>query len=552
MRLIFSLKMLLVLILLGSCFSSADLRADEPTAAPVAVQASVPAKKKNSLAVAFDEALGSVNTVIQKALFFNIAGDAFQVETPADPKTGEPAQVKTVPVPFVVALLAVGGIVFTIAYRFVNVRGFAHAITIVSGKYDDEKGDGEISHFRALTSALSATVGLGNIAGVAIAIKLGGPGAVFWMIVAAFFGMSTKFSSCTLAQLFRRHNDDGSVSGGPMYYLDLGLRARGGIYAPIGKALAVTYAFMIMGGSMGGGNMFQANQAFETMRSAFDGIHAGHSVVFGLALAVLVALVILGGIKRIGAATSRIVPIMVGTYIVAAIIVLISNAAQIPEAFSLIFERAFSKNAAFGGFMGVLVWGVQRASFSNEAGLGSSAIAHAAAKTDVPVREGLVAMLEPFIDTVIVCTMTALVVIVSGVWKDPNIPAQGAALTSAAFATVLPWFPVVLSICVLLFAYSTMISWCYYGERGWIYLMDHFHLGTKTLPVFRVIFVAFVFVGSVANLGAVLDFSDMLILCMALPNIVGSMLLIPLLRKNERAYFARLKDETAAAVRPSR
>lgn len=287
--------------------------------------------------------------------------------------------------------------------------------------------------------------------------------------------------------------------------------------------------------------MFQANQAFETVRSAFGQVKAEHGAIFGLVLAGLVALVILGGIKRIGAATARIVPIMVGTYVIASLVVIVTNVAQLPAAFVMIFERAFSQDAAFGGFMGVLVLGVQRASFSNEAGLGSSAIAHAAAKTDSPVREGLVAMLEPFIDTVIVCTMTALVVIVSGVWQDPNLPAQGAALTSAAFATVLPWFPVVLSICVFLFAYSTMISWCYYGERGWIYLMDHFGMGEKTLPIYRVIFVIFVFVGSVANLSTVLNFSDMLILCMALPNIIGSFLLVPQLRQLEKAYFVEYK-----------
>ncbi len=515
-------------------------QAQDPDSTQSTVQPQAGAKK-SSLSKTFDAALGQINATVSELLFFNVAGDTFQVEeVPADPATGTPAKMRTVPVPFVVALLALSGIVFTITYRFVNIRGMAHAIAIVRGKYDSDATEGDISHFRALTSALSATVGLGNIAGVAIAIKLGGPGAVFWMIVAAFFGMSTKFSSCSLAQMYRRHNADGSVSGGPMYYLDWGLRQRGGILAKVGKVLAITYAFMIMGGSMGGGNMFQANQAFETVRTAFDGVKQGHSIVFGLVLSALVALVILGGIKRIGAATSRIVPLMVSTYFIAALVVLGANASQIPSAFSLIFERAFSNNAAFGGFMGVLVWGVQRASFSNEAGLGSSAIAHAAAKTDVPVREGLVAMLEPFIDTVIVCTMTALVVIVSGVWQDPNLPAQGAALTSAAFATVIPWFPVVLSICVLLFAYSTMISWCYYGERGWIYLMDHFGLGTKTLPIFRIVFVAFVFIGSVANLGAVLDFSDMLILCMALPNIIGSVLLIPVLRKSERAYFQQL------------
>jgi amino acid carrier protein len=258
-------------------------------------------------------------------------------------------------------------------------------------------------------------------------------------------------------------------------------------------------------------------------------------------MAVLVGLVILGGIQRIGAATSRLVPAMVIIYVLASLAVLGANAAQIPHALYLIVTRAFTENAAFGGTVGVLIWGVQRASFSNEAGLGSSAIAHAAAKTSEPVREGLVAMLEPFIDTVIVCTMTALVVIVSGVWDDHASTAQGTEITSAAFATVLPWFPKVLSFCVLLFAYSTMISWCYYGERGWIYLLDHLGVGAKTLPLYRLLFLCFVFIGSVSTLKSVLDFSDVLILCMAVPNILGSALMFPVLRKHLREYFARMQ-----------
>jgi AGCS family alanine or glycine:cation symporter len=264
-------------------------------------------------------------------------------------------------------------------------------------------------------------------------------------------------------------------------------------------------------------------------------------------MALLVGAVVLGGIQRIGAATSKIVPAMVAIYVLASAVVLLANFREIPHAFALIFQRAFAPDAAYGGVAGVIVWGVQRASFSNEAGLGSSAIAHAAAKTDEPIREGLVAMLEPFIDTVLVCTMTALVVIVSGAWQDPNIPQNaGVALTNSAFATVLPWFPKVLSVCVILFAYSTMISWCYYGERGWIYLLDHFNLGIKTLPIFRAIFVCFVFIGSVTSLGAVLTFSDILVLCIAMPNILGSVLLVPVIRNRLKDYFDRMKtDETS-------
>ncbi len=494
-----------------------------------------------------NRALGKINKGVEQALFFNVTGDAFQA--PEFDDKGRPVlgpdgapKMKTVALPFVVAVLALGGVFFTLWYRFVNLRGFKHAIEIVRGKYDNPEDAGEITHFRALTSALSATVGLGNIAGVAIAIQLGGPGAVFWMIVAAFFGMSTKFSSCTLSQLYRRKNPDGSISGGPMYYLDLGLKDRGPALATVGKVLAVIYAFMIMGGSFGGGNMFQANQSFEAFSGAFD-IDPENSWVFGVVMATLVGAVILGGIKRIGAATSRIVPGMVAIYIFASLLILVTHVGRIPGAFALIFERAFSQNALYGGFMGVLVWGVKRASFSNEAGLGSSAIAHAAARTEEPVREGLVAMLEPFIDTIIVCVMTALVVIVTGAWDDPAIPREaGVSLTTAAFATVLPWFPVVLSVCVLLFAYSTMISWCYYGERGWIYLMDHFGLGVRTLPVFRLIFVTFVFIGSVTKLDAVLGFSDLLILCMAFPNIVGSVILAPRVLRTVREYWARYLD----------
>ncbi len=499
-----------------------------------------------------NHAISAFNETVASVLFWNIAGDTFQAPVFEDGVAvrhpdGSP-QMKTVAVPFVVTLLGAGGVFFTLAYRFVNLRGFRHAIAIVRGKYDGEQAEGEISHFRALTSALSATVGLGNIAGVAIAIKLGGPGAMFWMWIAAFFGMSTKFSSCTLAQIFRRKNPDGSVSGGPMYYLDLAFRQRGPLWSKFGKALAVMYAFMIMGGAVGGGNMFQSNQAFEALQDAFGFVHKSHAPWFGAVLALFVGLVTLGGIKRIGAATSRIVPLMVAIYVLAALFVLGTHVRAIPAAFALIFTRAFSDNALYGGFVGVVVWGVQRASFSNEAGLGSSAIAHAAAKTNEPIREGLVAMLEPFIDTIVVCTMTALVVIVSGAYNDPDVPAHGAALTGAAFGTVLPWFPVVLSLCVLLFAYSTMISWCYYGERGWIYLWDHVGLGQKTLPLFRVIFVGFVFVGSVANLSAVLDFSDMLILCMAFPNIIGSVLLVPVLAPRLRRYFAELEQGKPAGI----
>ncbi|MCH2107716.1 MAG: alanine:cation symporter family protein [Polyangiaceae bacterium] len=541
----------------------------EPTASEPAAE-EIQALEGDALAGSSDESpalklmnktlntsLGAVNSFVSSSIFFDVSFGAFHApefengEVVLD-QTGAP-KMKVIPIPFIVALLAIGGVLFSAYYRFVNITGFKHAIDIVRGKFDHETDIGEISHFRALTSALSATVGLGNIAGVAIAIQLGGPGAVFWMFLAAFFGMATKFSSCTLAQLYRKKNEDGSFSGGPMYYLDLGLKNRNPLIKWIGKSLALLYGVMIMVGSMGGGNMFQSNQSFEALHTAF-GVDQKSSWIFGLLMALAVGVVILGGIRRIGAATSRIVPLMVGTYILAAIAVLGANFSQIPLAVSLIFAKAFSANAAYGGAIGVLVWGVTRASFSNEAGLGSAAIAHAAAKTDEPVREGLVAMLGPFIDTMIVCMTTALVVIVSGAWNDPSIPQEaGVSLTTAAFATVLPWFPKVLAICVLLFAYSTMISWCYYGERGWIYIMDHFNgRGVATVGVFRVIFVCFVFIGAVAKLEAVLDFSDLLILCMAFPNLIGSAFLAPRIKAALADYWNRVRPahQAAAAQNP--
>ena len=523
---------------------------------PASAQPSSP-EAVNTVNQKLRDALDAVNGTLGAALFYDVAFGAISIEEVSpggepvvDPKTGAPKQ-KPVKVPFIVAVLILGAIFFSVWYRFVNVRGFRHALDIVRGHYDKEEDVGDISHFRALTSALSATVGLGNIAGVAIAIRVGGPGAVFWMIVAAFFGMSAKFSSCTLSQLYRQKNPDGTISGGPMYYLDLGLKDTR--LAPVGKGLGVLFALMVMGGSLGGGNMFQANQSFEAIQTAF-GVDQSYDWIYGVVLAVLVGLVILGGIRRIGAATSRIVPVMVSIYVIASMLTIAVNIERVPEALALIFRMAFSENAAYGGAVGVLIMGVQRASFSNEAGLGSSAIAHAAAKTDEPVREGLVAMLEPFVDTIIVCLMTATVVVVTGAWNDPaNVDKTGVALTAAAFATSIAWFPAILAICVLLFAYSTMISWAYYGERGWIYLLNHFgNRGLKTLVVYRVVFVGFVYVGAVTKLGPVIDFSDLMILCMAFPNIVGSVLLAPKVLEHVTAYWQRhTRGEFQPAKKPA-
>ena len=493
--------------------------------------------------------LARANEIIGSVLFFDLAFGSVQLDvvnrdgSPVYDEDGKPKK-RVVAVPFLVMLLILGGIFFTFWYRWITVRGFKHSIDVIRGKFDRPEDTGEISHFRALTSALSATVGLGNIAGVAIAIQLGGPGAVFWMMIAAIFGMGEKFCTCVLSQMYRKVNSDGSISGGAMYYVDLGLKQMGGYWKPIGKVLAVMYAVMIMGGAIGGGNMFQVNQTAEAFRSTF-GIPESYNWLIGVTMAVLVGIVIIGGIKRIGAATSKIVPAMCGIYVIASLFIILTNITKVPETIGLIFTMAFSDNAFYGGIVGVFVWGIKRAAFSNEAGLGSAAIAHAAAKTDEPVREGIIGMIGPFIDTIIVCTMTALVVIITGAWNDPSIVEAGqrnvgVALTTTAFKSVIGWFPYILTISIGLFAYSTMISWCYYGERGWVYLLDHFNgIGLKTVIIFRVIFVGCILFGAINTLADVLDFSDLLILSMAFPNIVGSIILAPRVLEKVRDYWGR-------------
>lgn len=509
-------------------------------------------KAVNAPALEAPPLLSRINGAMASVMFFDILGGRYTV--PEVDYTGAPVidldtgnqRVRTVGFPLLVAILAFGAIFFTFFYGWINIRGLRHSLNVVRGKYDHEDDTGDVSHFRALTSALSATVGLGNIAGVAVAIQQGGPGAVFWMMFLALFGMSAKFSSCTLSQMYRRVNADGSISGGPMYYLDLGLRDISAFLKPVGKALAIIYAIFIMGGSFGGGNMFQSNQTAEAITNTF-GLGDGANSIIGITLAVLVAAVVLGGIQRIGAATSKIVPLMCGIYVVAALVVLFANLHAIPSAVQVIFQDAFSQNAFFGGLLGVIVSGFRRAAFSNEAGLGSAAIAHAAAKTKEPVREGLVAMLEPFIDTIIICFMTSMVIVVTGVYTDPAIGAGtsdvGVTLTAAAFESVIPWFPILLTVCIALFAYSTMISWCYYGERGWIYLLDHFGegVGIKTLPIFRTVFVIFTYIGAVSSLGDVIDFSDLMILSLAFPNIIGSLILAPRVKQLLTNYWRRLQ-----------
>ncbi|NER37596.1 MAG: alanine:cation symporter family protein [Oscillatoria sp. SIO1A7] len=432
-------------------------------------------------------------------------------------------------IPLIVLWLICGAIFFTIRMGFINFKAFKHAVEVVQGRYDNPEEQGELTHFQALAAALSATVGLGNIAGVAIAVQTGGPGAVLWMTLAGLFGMTSKFVECTLAQKYRQVLPDGKISGGPMYYLSKGLAQKG--FRPLGKVLAIIFAVLCIGGSLGGGNMFQANQSY----SAVAGIIPIPNWIYGLIIAVLVGLVIIGGIQRIGTVAGALVPAMCLIYVLAALWILVTNIPQIPAAFGTIFQEAFSPKAIEGGFIGVLVQGIRRAVFSNEAGIGSAAIAHAAARTEEPVREGIVALLEPFIDTVVICNMTALVVVITGVYKDSEL--KGVQMTAEAFGSAISWFPIILSLAVFLFAFSTMISWSYYGERCWTYLF-----GEPTMQIYRVIFVVCVFIGSIVNLGSVLDFSDMMLLTMAFPNMLGGFILSNEVAADLKDYMDRLKN----------
>jgi len=447
------------------------------------------------------------------------------------------------PIALVVVWLILGAVFFTFYLRFVNFSGFRHAIEVVKGKYDNPNDLGEVSHFKALATALSATVGLGNIAGVAIAIIVGGPGATFWMIVAGLLGMTAKFVECTLGVKYRKINPDGSVSGGPMYYLSKGLAKRK--MAGLGKVLAVIFSILVIGGSFGGGNMFQANQSFAQFTHVLPSV-GGYGFWYGVILAILVGVVIIGGIKSIANVTSKMVPFMTILYVVTALVIIIVNYKETPTAFVLIFEGAFDPEAIKGGIIGVLIVGFQRAAFSNEAGIGSAPIAHATVKTEEPVSEGFVALLEPFIDTVIICTMTALVIIFTDMHYNP-LNLEGTALTSAAFGMVFSWFPYVLMLAVFLFAYSTMISWSYYGIKGFDYLFGHYSeklFGTRKVSdtIFRVLFLVFIIIGSSSELGAVVDFSDMMILSMAFPNILGLLIMAPEVRRDLKSYLQRVKN----------
>lgn len=439
--------------------------------------------------------------------------------------------------PLAVAWLVIGATFFTIRMGFINIRGFWHSIQVVRGKYDSPDDHGEVSHFQALTAALSATVGLGNIAGVAIAVSVGGPGATFWMIVAGFLGMSSKFVECTLGQRYRKVRPDGRIMGGAMHYLSDGLAEMklGGL----GKILAVFFVLLCIGGSFGGGNAFQVNQSMQAVQQVVPALE-NYGWAYGLLMAVLVGVVIIGGIKRIATTAEKIVPLMCGIYVAACLWILLKNFTAIPEAASLIVTEAFNPTAIAGGFIGVLVQGFKRAAFSNEAGVGSAPIAHSAAKTDYPVREGVVALLEPFIDTIVVCTMTALVIVITGAYDNPAYKElidgnKGAALTSNAMKSEITFFPYILSAAVVLFAYSTMISWSYYGERCWAYLF-----GDKASMSYRILFLVFVFLGSIVSSTNVLDLSDLMILGMAFPNVLGLYFLSGKVKKDLDDYWRKL------------
>lgn len=443
-------------------------------------------------------------------------------------------------VPFIVIWLIVGAIYLTFRFGFINVRVFAHAFAILRGKYKTPQDKGEISSFQSLTTALSATVGLGNIAGVAIAISVGGPGATFWMIVAGFLGMSVKFSEATLAQIYRETRPDGKIMGGGMQYLSKGLASKG--YTQLGKVLAVAFAIFTIGGSLGAGNAFQASQVMGALVPHIP-ILQTYPIIFGITLGAIVGFVIIGGLKRIATTAAKIVPLMAIVYLAISLWIIGVHASGIPDAMRLILAEAFSPSAATGGAIGVIIIGFQRAVFSSEAGIGSAAIVHATATVKYPVRQGFVALYEPFIDTIIICTITALVIILTGVYDPCGSCAeliatnQGAALTSAAHASVVWWFPWVLNVVIVLFAFSTMIAWSYYGERSWTYLF-----GERYTLVYKLIFISFTILASLTSAKILLDFSDLLFLAMALPNLIGIYLLQDDIAKELKSYMTKLKS----------
>lgn len=439
--------------------------------------------------------------------------------------------------PFIVAWLIVAAVFLTLRFNFVNLRMMRHAYRVIRGRYRTSGDRGEVTPFQALSTALSATVGLGNIAGVAIAISIGGPGATFWMIVAGFLGMSTKFTEASLAQMYREVRPDGRLMGGPMEYLSRGLAEKG---APrLGKSLAIMFAIFTVLGSFGAGSAFQVSQSMGAVQAQISFFHE-MPIAYGLLMAAAIGLVIIGGLRRIAHVAEAVVPTMIIIYLGACLWIIGTNAELVPEALGKIVTEAFSPVAVAGGMVGALVQGFKRAAFSSEAGLGSAAIAHSTAAVKYPVRQGLVALYEPFIDTVVICTMTALVIVITGVYNAPEYESiraasQGATLTAAAFATISGWFPMILTLSVVLFAYSTAISWSYYGERCWVYVF-----GESYSILYKVIFIGFVIVASIANAASLVDFTDLLVLAMAFPNLIGLYVLNSKVKSALGEYQAKL------------
>ena len=484
--------------------------------------------------------------------------------------------------PFVIILLVCSALFFTLYFGFPNIRFFGKAVNVVRGKYDhldhsvagndslavdgdikgtiaDESKEGEVTHFQALATAVSGTVGNGNIAGVALAIALGGPGATFWMVICGLLGMSSKFVECTLGVQYRDIGEDGTVYGGPMYYLSKGLKEKG--FATLGKITAILFAVFCIGGSFGGGNAAQSNQATIVLKELMGWESSSAGAIIGLILAVLVGIIIIGGIKRIASVTEKIVPFMAVLYLVACLYIIFSNFSFVDDAFALIFQEAFNPQAiGVGGVIGVLLVGFKRAAFSNEAGAGSASIAHSAVKTKYSASEGLVALLEPFIDTVVICTMTALVIIIfnfgggagsifqyggdgSGSVMIDGVAYEGAGITSQAFAAYIPYSNVFLTIAVVLFAVSTMISWSYYGLQSWKFL---FGRGRNADLAYKLIFLGFVVIGAAASMDSIWAFSDAMIFAMVFPNMVGLFFLFPIVKKELSRYFEAIKAAKAA------
>jgi AGCS family alanine or glycine:cation symporter len=477
-------------------------------------------------------------------------------------------------IPTIIFLLVGGALFFTIYFGFINVRRFPLAINVVRGKFDhvdhhevdkkaavnvvdgdavdtikDESQDGEVSHFQALATAVSGTVGNGNIAGVALAIAIGGPGATFWMILCGLIGMSTKFVECTLGVKYRDVGEDGTVYGGPMYYLTKGLKERG--FARMGRFLAVTFALLCIGASFGGGNAAQSNQAAMQLVSSF-GMEGGSArTIIGVIMMIFVGIIIIGGIKRIASVTEKIVPFMALLYVGACLYIILTNFSFVDNAFAMIFTQAFNPQAGLGGLLGVLITGFRRAAFSNEAGAGSASIAHSAVKTKYAASEGLVALLEPFIDTVVICTMTALVIIIfngdqtifnyggeNGIVMIDGVAAEGAAITAAAFANYISFSGPFLTIAVVLFAISTMISWSYYGLQSWMFVFGKSKISDYT---YKILFLLFIVIGAAGDMSAVWTFSDAMILALVFPNMIGLFFLFPKVKEELQRYLKAVR-----------